>query len=326
MWKKLLLGTLALVVLTLAVIVLAFLRFDIPREELMARYASEASRFVPLPSGAVVHVRDEGRRDGPVLVLLHGSNASLHTWEPWVQRLGDDYRVVSLDLPGHGLTGAVPDGDYSIEAMARFTHETARALGLSRFTLAGNSMGGAVALTYALTYPEDLEGLILVCASGLARDPAEAATGDAARSFALVNMPVVSTALRWLTPRFVFEDALRGVFVDQSIVTDEMVTRYLELNVMEGTRDATRARFSQPRTPIPDAALAGIRVPALVMWGDADPLIPVSVGRRMHALLPDSTLVIYENVGHIPMEEVPERSAADVRAFMQAKVAGASGN
>lgn len=324
MIKRIFLGVLALIAIAVIVIIAAFLRFDIPREELVAKYGNDASQFIELRSGAVAHVRDEGNRDGDVLVLVHGSNASLHTWEPWVAALGDTYRVVTLDMPAHGLTGATPEADYSPAGMAAFTHEVVRKLGIEKFTLGGNSMGGSVALNYAVAYPDDLEGLILVCSSGIAREETEASEGDAARSFSLVNMPVVSQALRWLTPRFIFEDGLRGVFVDQSIVTDAMVDRYIELNVMEGTRDATRIRFGIQRTPVPDDVVRALEVPTLVMWGDKDPLIPVSVGNRFDALLPNSTLVIYENVGHIPMEEVAEVSASDVRAFMEAtKVASA---
>mgnify|MGYP005843325809 CR=1 FL=1 len=319
MLRRFLLGVAALVIIAVGVIIAAFLRFDIPREDLTAKYASEASQFIELASGAVAHVRDEGNRDGETIVLVHGSNASLHTWEPWVAELGDTFRIVTLDLPGHGLTGAVPGGGYSVADMAGFTREVTQTLGLGRFTLGGNSMGGAVTLHYAARYPADLEGMILVDAAGIAREDSETSSGEAARSFSLVTMPVVGQALRWLTPRFVFENGLRGVFVDQSIVTDEMVTRYLELNVMAGTREATQARFARPRQPLPDETVRAMEIPALVMWGDKDPLIPVSVGERLHALLPASTLVIYENVGHIPMEEVAVRSAADVRGFMAAR-------
>lgn len=232
------------IVVAVVFIIATTLRLDIPRGELVAKYGQPPSQFVTLPGGAIAHYRDQGNAQGPVLVLVHGSNASLHTWEPWVRELGDTYRIVTLDMPAHGLTGATPAAEYSVTAMAAFTREVVRALGIETFALGGNSMGGSVALNYAVAYREDLTGLILVCASGIAREETETSSGDAARSFSLINMPVVSTALRWLTPRFIFEDAIKGVFVDQSVVTGEMVDRYLELNVMAGTRDATRARFA----------------------------------------------------------------------------------
>ena len=81
---------------------------DIPTDVVDARYTSANSQFSELGDLGRVHYRDEGRRQAPPIVLLHGSNASLHTFEPWVTRLEDKFRVVTIDLPGHGLTGAIP--------------------------------------------------------------------------------------------------------------------------------------------------------------------------------------------------------------------------
>ena len=136
MVRRILLGTLTLIALAFAVIVISVVQFDVPREELVGQYAGGASQFVTLPSGASAHMRDEGNPDGPVLVLIHGSNASLHTWEPWVAELGDSYRIVSMDLPGHGLTGRVPGDDYTREGMADFVGELMDVLNVDRFAIA----------------------------------------------------------------------------------------------------------------------------------------------------------------------------------------------
>lgn len=142
MVKRILAGTATLILLALAVIVISVVQFDVPREQLVGKYATGASQFVTLPSGASAHVRDEGNPQGPVLVLIHGSNASLHTWEPWVAELDTTYRIISMDLPGHGLTGRVPGDDYSREGMATFLDELMSTLKVERFSVAGNSMGG----------------------------------------------------------------------------------------------------------------------------------------------------------------------------------------
>jgi pimeloyl-ACP methyl ester carboxylesterase len=324
MLKRIFLGALVLIVAAVAVILVAFLKLDIPRAALEAKYTNAASQFITLDDGTRVHVRDQGNTGGPAIVLVHGSNASLHTWEPWAAQLGDRFRVVTMDMPGHGLTGRTPVDDYSPMGMVAVVKGVTRKMGIDHFVLGGNSMGGGVALRYALTRESDLDGLILVDASGLPPRADEVGTGKAARSFSLVRMPVVGWLLRWITPRFVFRDALEGVFVDQSLVTDEMVDRYFELNVMEGTRDATRTRFSTPRADADEDAVAALEVPTLILWGDKDRLIPVSVAHRFDALIPNSTLVIYENVGHIPMEEVAVRSAADVRAFVDGLAAASA--
>src|ERR1700679_4398911 len=135
---------------------------DIPRRVLEAKYATPPSEFIDLPDGARVHMRDQGPKDAPVLVLVHGSNASLFTWEPWVSRLDNTFRVVSFDLPGHGLTGAVPNHDYSQEGMVKLTLELADKLGLKKFAIAGNSMGGGVVARFAEEHPDRVSALILV--------------------------------------------------------------------------------------------------------------------------------------------------------------------
>src|SRR5262245_38711631 len=145
-------------------------RPDIPYETLAARYETSASRYVDLPNGVRMHYRDEGQ--GPTLLLIHGFSASLQTWEPWVERLatGDarinDYRVISIDLPGHGLTSAPEGYEASIDAFRDVVAEFVQSQNLQSFALAGSSMGGNVAWEYALAHPDQVEALILVDASG----------------------------------------------------------------------------------------------------------------------------------------------------------------
>lgn len=126
---------------------------DISLETLTERYGQAPSQFVTLPSGLVAHYRDQGNAQGPVLLLLHGSNASLYTWEPWAHsELAATYRIISVDLIGHGLSSLSPGHDYSQAAWEGFVEEFVASQGLTRFTLAGNSMGGGIAWRYALSH------------------------------------------------------------------------------------------------------------------------------------------------------------------------------
>jgi pimeloyl-ACP methyl ester carboxylesterase len=321
MVRRILAGTVTLIVLALAVIFISVVQFDLLREQLVGKYAGGASQFATLPSGASAHIRDEGNADGPVLVLIHGSNASLHTWEPWVAELGGSYRIVSMDLPGHGLTGRVPDDDYSREAMAGFVVEIMDALGIERFAVGGNSMGGGVSAMIALENPDRVSALLLVNSAGI---PVARDDDDVPLAFRVASMPVISKVMRYVLPRSMVEEGLQKVFVDQSKVTDEMVARYFDLSLHEGNRDATRIRFSQYANRNDEAfaaRLGEIAAPTLIMWGDKDGLIPVSAAHEFKARIPQAELVIYENVGHVPMEEVPERSAADVAAFLDRALA-----
>jgi pimeloyl-ACP methyl ester carboxylesterase len=321
MVRRILLGTLTLIALAFAVIVISVVQFDVPREELVGKYAGGASQFVTLPSGASAHMRDEGNPDGPVLVLIHGSNASLHTWEPWVADLGAGYRIVSMDLPGHGLTGRVPGDDYTREGMASFVGELMDVLNVDQFAIAGNSMGGGVAAQYTLEHPGRVSALILVDSAGI---PVERKEEDVPLAFRLARMPVVSNVMRYVLPRSVVEEGVRKVFVDQSKVTDEMVSRYFDLSLHEGNRDATRMRFRSYAARDEEAfaaRLGEIDVPVLVIWGDKDGLIPVSAAHEFKKRIPQAELVIFENVGHVPMEEVPAASAAAVRDFLASALA-----
>ena len=153
-------GIAAGVALVLALIsFLALVRFDIPVEELKKTYADGTSRFVPV-GGMDVHYRDEGR--GFPLVLIHGTAASLHTWDGWATALSGDFRVIRMDLPAFGLTGPAPDRDYRIGAYVRFIDDFLDTIGVTRCHLAGNSLGGLIAWNYALAHPAKVDRMILV--------------------------------------------------------------------------------------------------------------------------------------------------------------------
>jgi pimeloyl-ACP methyl ester carboxylesterase len=320
MVKRVLLGAGALVLVALIVIILSCVRFDRSRDELAAAYATGASQFVTL-NGANVHLRDEGNRDGPALVLLHGSNVSLQTWEHWVVELGGRFRIISVDLPGHGLTGPVPGDDYSRPAMVEFVHAVVQSRGLTKFALAGNSMGGGIAAAYAEKYGDELTALVLLNAAGIPREAAD----KPVLAFRLMRMPVIGGILRWFTPRSLVAKTLRESFADPSKVTDEMIDRYYELMLYEGNRAATIKRFSNlDDDAVLAAGLPKIQVPTLILWGAQDRLIPVSYAKGFEEGIPGAKLIIYENVGHIPMEEVAQQSASDVRDFLESAFAAAA--
>ena len=113
--------------------------------QLSARWAPPPSQFIAL-QGMQVHVRDQGPRDdAEPIVLIHGTSASLHTWEGWVASLKGTRRVISMDLPAFGLTGPAPDGDYSIERYVAFVLALMDRLGVRQAVLVGNSLGGEIA-------------------------------------------------------------------------------------------------------------------------------------------------------------------------------------
>ena len=290
---------------------------DIPKDVVDARYTSPDSQFSELGDLGRVHYRDEGRRQAPPIILLHGSNASLHTFEPWVTRLKDKFRVVTIDLPGHGLTGEVPTGDYSNEAMVAVVNELANKLGLDHFVIGGNSMGGNIALRYALDHPNKITGLVLINSSGFMRKRIQNNDSQGVLAFRLLKNPWFRAIGEVMDPYYFVSQGLEAAFHQQAVVTEAMVMRYYDLALREGTRKATMKRFSATEDKKYQAQdLARINVPTLLMWGKEDAVAPFAFASGYETLIPDISTAYYDGVGHIPMEEVPEISAADLIAFM----------
>lgn len=305
--KWIALGFLALCALIVVAVLAVGLRFDIEPAALMDKYAGPPSRFVDV-DGLSVHYRDRGPRDAPVVLLLHGSSASLHTWEGWAAALSDRFRVIALDLPGHGMTGPYPaGGDYTLAGYAEFLDRFADRLGLRQFSLAGNSLGGAIAWTYAGLQPQRVERLILIDAAGYPRP-------EQRRFFGLMNFPGAELALRWLTPRFLVAATLRSVYADPAKVDEALVDRYRDLVLRAGNRAAILPRLRQYAPDL--SLLQRLDMPVLVMWGAQDRIVPPAVAFRFQNDIDDAALQIYSDLGHVPMEEDAARSAADARKFL----------
>ena len=287
---------------------------DIPRAALVAKYAQAPSQFMTLADGANVHFRDRGPKSAPALILIHGSNDSLFTWEPWAARLSNTFRVVSIDMPGHGLTGPVPSGDYSEQAMTDVVGRVANRLALARFAIGGNSMGGGIAARFAEEYPQRVTQLILVDAGGM---PVRG-TRHIPLAFRLAGIPVLNLSLLYVTPRFFVVEGLDDAIVRKAIIDDRMIDRYWDFARMEGTRDATLRRFGIPHDDFVARYVHRIAAPTLVLWGEEDRLVPVEAGRLYAHAIRGAKLIVYPATGHLPQEEVPDKSAADVRNFLLA--------
>lgn len=304
----------------LAALALAFFLLRTPDtdpEAMTAKYGGPPSKFVENAEGLRVHYRDQGNPDGAPIILLHGSSASLHTWEPLVKRLGGDYRIITYDQPGHGLTGEHPRDDYSFAGMADALDLVTEELGLESFVLGGNSMGGWVSWRYALKAPEKVEGLILIDAGGAPlREGEEAPPLNI--GFRLARNPVGRFFLKHFTPRGLIEKSIRETVSVQSIVTDAYVDQYWELLRYPGNRRASAFRFAADREPSMADHLSQIETPTLIIWGAEDNLVYPSAADTFREKMPNVVnVVVYEGVGHLPMEEAPQRTAGDIRRFME---------
>lgn len=284
---------------------------DLPAAELEARFQSPQDHWLDLGDGLRVHYRDEGPADAPVLVLLHGYGDAYSTWEGWASALRAGHRVVSLDLPGHGLTAAPAGTQIDREAQARLVLRVAEALKLPRFVLAGNSMGGGVAWQAALLAPQALRGLVLVDAAGW---PMPATTPSLA--FRILAHPWGRALLARIDNRPLIRQALRAQVGDAALITDEVVDRWALYQRYPGHRPILMSVAPGAQAPVTAERLAGLQLPTLVLHGEIDPILPLEHSRRFAAAIAGAELIVYPGIGHLPQREIPARSAADVAAFL----------
>jgi pimeloyl-ACP methyl ester carboxylesterase len=267
--------------------------------------------------GQFVHFRDEGPKSDPEpLVLLHGTAASLHTWQGWVGDLRSRKRVITFDLPGFGLTGPFggeyPRDDYRADNLARFTLDFLDALHMQRFAIGGNSLGGEVAWRVAAAAPQRVAQLILVDATGYAFVPEHIPAG-----FQLARVRGLNRIAEYLTPRSVVEDSIRDVYGDPSRVTGALVDRYFEMQTREGNRHALNLRLEQIDSDLAPQRIPALKLPTLILWGAKDRLVPPVNAQHFHRDIAGSQLVIFPSLGHVPQEEDAQASVAPVRAFLR---------
>lgn len=299
-------------------------RADIAYATLQAQYGNASDRYLDLPNGVHVHYRDQGNQAGEPVVLVHGFAASLFDWEPWVARLSGRYRVISLDLPGHGLTEAPKAYHPHMDDLVGVVDAVTAKIGVKHFVLVGNSMGGGVAWTYALQHPDRLDGLVLEDAVPPPYPPShEFKSHGNVIIFNLMRIPMLQGLLTHIDLTPLVRQGLESAFVDRKLVTPALVRRYSDFSRAPGHREILLGLQggSKPDSGAINTALSQLKVPTLVMHGKQDKLITYWEGVRTAHLIPGSTLILYEGVGHVPMEQIPDRSAADLDGWIQAKAA-----
>ena len=288
---------------------------DRPVESLVARWAPPPSDFVEV-KGQVVHLRDEGPRDDPMpVVLLHGTAASLHTWQGWVQALKGQRRVITFDLPGFGLTGPfggqyTPD-DYRGDTYARFVIDLFDVLKLPRVVLGGNSLGGEIAWRVATLAPGRVERLILVDAGG-----PDFASESQPIGFLIAGLPVLGWLSEQVLPRALVTQGIVNVYADPKKVTAHLVDRFFELTLREGNRRALGLRRKQAVRGQDFERVKSIKQPTLLIWGGQDRLVPPAVAQTFLKTIEGSQLVTFQDLGHVPQDEDPTRTVVPVKTFL----------
>lgn len=299
--------------------------FDISRTELEQKYASEPSRFLKMSDGKIIHYRDEGNLDLPVIVFLHGFNGSLFNFERLTPLLSGEFRIVSLDLPGFGLTGAIPSKNYSNESFMDTVNEVVDHLNITNFSIAGNSMGGGVAWRYTLSYPEKINSLILLASSSILRKEErkkiEAQSRQTPWVWKLMRSNLTNFVLSYYTPKFFATQGLRSSVYDESLATTELAMHFHDLVLLSGSRKAILSMFKNRRSYFNDPEiLKSIQVPTLVIHGREDNIIPFQSSFIFQENIKDVDMKIYPDIGHLPMYEAPLNLASDIKDFLRSKL------
>ena len=293
-----LLGSILVLLIVLGIV---FYQKDQSPDVVYKKYALASSQQIAI-GGVQLHYSDEGNRlDSTPLLLIHGTSSSLRTWDGVTAQLKNQYRIIRFDLPGFGLTGPNPNHDYSTRYYNEVIDSLLRALQISRVIIVGNSLGGAIATQYAIYQPGKVRGLVLVDAAGL--PPAKKTTG--AIGFKLAQMPVINQLLTKITPRVLVKKSLEDAYGDIGKVTDSLTAQYFDMLTREGNRKALVDRMRQGWQVTDGNFLTKVEAPTLIVWGSKDRLIPVENAALFQQKIKNSQVHIWDNLGHVPMEEDP---------------------
>ena len=284
---------------------------DIPVAQLKAKYQKVNSAFIDI-DGVSVHYIMEGRMDDSLpIVFIHGTSASLHTWDTLSSLLKTNKKIIRLDLPAFGLTGPNRLNQYSFNFYNQFLDEFLLKLNVTKCIVAGNSLGGSIAWNYAIASPNKVKQLILLDASGYPKKDEKGSLG-----FKLAGIPVLNQALKHISPISLIRKSLEDAFYNKSLVTEQMVHQYHDMLLREGNRAAVLELFQHPMKA--DATkIKMITQPTLIIWGKEDQLISYKNAALFKQDIRNSQMLVLDKVGHIPMEEAPNQVAAAILEFIK---------
>ncbi len=252
-----------------------------------------------------------GPADAPPLLLLHGIGADKDNWtKVAASGLTQRYRVYAVDLPGFGESDKPADARYRIGDQVARIEAIAKQLGLSRFDLAGNSMGGWIAAAYAIAHPEQVKSLWLLNPAGvMSAEPSEMmkliAAGMPLPLFARSEQDF-GRLLQFVMQKPPFIPApVRAVLARRQIANYRLNEQiFEEVREQSGALDAQLAALSAP-----------LATPTLIVWGDRDRVLHPSGAAILLRLLPNAKLMMLPGIGHLPMLEAPGQVKAEYLAF-----------
>lgn len=304
-------------ILLLAIAIAGFVAISFPLQlwnislgELRERYERPESQYLAI-DGAEIHYQDEGNPQGVPVVLLHGNFGSLRAFDGWPAILGDRYRTIRFDIPPTGLSGFDGSGDYSIDRRIFLLERLLEHLGVDRYFIVATSFNGPTGFRSAARNPERVLGLVLGNAGGLPRTPE---TNP--------NQPEKNPLRRWLyqyyRPRSFFDQAVPNLIPARS--NAELVDEFHLMNTAKGRLLEGGEVLRQYDSRDAQDYLETISCPVLLQWTVTGPerlLVDKDLSRFQAWIGSDDvTTVTYDGAGHMLYQNIPDRTATDVRRFM----------
>ena len=238
-----------------------------------------------------------------------------------VSYLKDNFRILSLDLPAHGLTGAVKSNLYSVHGFEKLITDILKVKSIEKFYLVGHSMGGVISWKYALNNLEKIGGLIIIGSPfiGSENEYKKFQSENAPPiAFKLLETKIMRFMLKYFTPRFLVKEGVSKTVFNKDLVTEELVDQFHDIILLEGSREAMgMVILSIEDNFIADPKLLqNLKVPTLILHGEKDNLVDISFTNHFLEQIPNVKLISYPKVGHMPPMEIPEKLAYDIKSFL----------
>jgi pimeloyl-ACP methyl ester carboxylesterase len=296
--------------------------------------ADPDGQFIEI-DGVSIYYIEKGEVENPVVLLLHGFGGSTFTWRDNIDSIAEaGYRVIAFDRPPYGLSDKSTEIDYTSDYYAGLTASLMDALDIQTASLVGHSAGGGVIASFAATYPERVDALVFVAgavaiegevfAGRDEQNEDQSPFGNLAGAVARLNpdSPLAKAAVRALITPDTFAGILTSAYYNQTVVTAEVIAGYQRPLQVEGWEGAFLKLFAsrQGSEPLKPEAITAFTMPTLIIWGEEDTWVPLEAGERLKELIPAAELIVYPEVGHLPMEENVEAFNTDVIAWLETAV------